>query len=497
MSNIEQTKLPNILIFMTDQQRGDSVQDKDIEMPHLRALMQEGITFNSTYSPSPHCCPSRASFFTAQYPTQHEVWNNVCVQNALSRKLSPDAQVFSEKLAQQNYALFFAGKWHVCYETGPEDHGFQELFVTSNKESKLDPTSQSMATGWDAYKVIAEAQARSSTAARQPGEIIRPGYPNYVHYGVDENPFNDRGVVDSALEQLQKLRQRSVEEAQQPWMMYVGTLGPHDPYFVPQEFLDKYQDTDISLTAIHKDKMLDKPTLNRKVQALFNQLSDQEKIDSIRHYMAFCTYEDALFGLIVEELKKHPDFDNTLIIFTSDHGDYKGEHGLWCKGLPAFKGAYHIPAVMYWKNKIVAPGRQVDDLISLTDLAPTVLSAAETHFDSPTVGKTLLPYLLEQPNEARDYLYTQTNGNEIYGIQRGVFNHHWKLIHNTYDNDELYDLKTDPDELINLALDPEYLDVRKSLYQKLWKFAYDNQDKNINPYIFVGLSEFGPASAFI
>ncbi|MFA0084454.1 sulfatase-like hydrolase/transferase [Vibrio sp. 10N.261.51.F12] len=482
------TKQPNILVFMTDQQRGDSLTNTDIIMPNLRSLMDKGVHFSNTHCPSPHCCPSRATFFTGQYPTQHGIWNNVCVQNSLSKEINPHSSLFSSLLSQKNYHNYFAGKWHVCYETGPEDHHFEELLVTSNKASKNDPTSAAMMPGWEMYKTLSQQEH----TPRQPGQILRYGYPDYVHYGIDENPFNDRGVVESALKKLQQLR-----SSDDPWLMYIGTLGPHDPYFVPQHFLNMYADYEVELSDIHFDNMLDKPVYNRKVKALFDQLSIEEKKASIKHYMAFCTYEDHLFGLVLDELKRHNRFDDTLILFTSDHGDYNGEHGLWCKGLPAFRGAYHIPAVAYWKNGIVNPGRTVDHLVSLADFAPTILELANTEFSQTIVGSSLTQYLYDlDTTNKKDYLYTQTNGNEVYGIQRAVFNDDWKLVYNALDTDELYNLKQDPNELNNLIEQHDLIGTRKKLYKKMWEFAASTNDQCVNPYILVGLAEFGPAIAF-
>ncbi|WP_413111193.1 sulfatase-like hydrolase/transferase [Thaumasiovibrio sp. DFM-14] len=483
---------PNILVFMTDQQRGDTLTDPRIHMPNVRSLMRDGLHFDNTYCPSPHCCPSRASFFTGLYPSQHEVWNNVCVQNTLSKRIKPGTELFSTLLDSKGYDLYFAGKWHVCSETGPEDYGFKELHVTNNKISKNDPTVALMSPGWEMYHSLAEQLDKQESLPRKEGEIRRKGYPEYVHYGQDENPFDDMSVIDSALSQIVNMR-----DDHKPWMMYIGTLGPHDPYFVPQRFLDMYENVEIELTDIHFDTLKDKPTLYRRTQRLFNQLSLDEKKEAIRHYMAFCTYEDYLFGLILEQLKNRADYDDTLIIFTSDHGDYNGEHGLWCKGLPAFKGGYHIPAVVSWKNGIKNAGRRISELISLADFSPTITELVGETVADNVIGKSLLPFINDEtPNSWRDYLFTQTNGNEVYGIQRSVFNDDWKLVHNTFDEDELYDLKRDPHELMNLADCEEYKEVKKELFKQIWSFAAKTEDQSLNPYIMVGLAEFGPAYAY-
>ncbi|PSU35554.1 sulfatase-like hydrolase/transferase [Photobacterium lutimaris] len=485
---------PNIFVFMTDQQRGDTLTDPRIIMPNIRSLMREGVHFENTYCPSPHCCPSRASFFTGLYPSQHGVWNNVCVQNTLSKGLNPGTELFPSLLDAKGYDMYYAGKWHVCSQTGPEDYGFKELHVTNNKITKDDPTIALMSPGWEMYQNLAAQLETQETAPKKEGEIRRKGYPEYVHYGLDENPFDDMGVIDSALSQI-----ANIEDGGAPWMMYIGTLGPHDPYIVPQRFLDMYKDIEIALTDIHFDTLKDKPTLYRRTQRLFNQLSIKEKKEAIRHYMAFCTYEDYLFGLVLDQLKTREDYNDTLILFTSDHGDYNGEHGLWCKGLPAFKGGYHIPAVMSWKNGIKNPGRTVAEFVSLADFSPTFTELLGEDVAENVVGQSLLPFINDtKPSEWRDYMFTQTNGNEVYGIQRTVFNHSWKLVHNTFDEDELYDLANDPDELTNLFGSESDLtqQAKKELFKQMWSFASKTEDQSLNPYIMVGLAEFGPAYAY-
>lgn len=484
-------KTPNILVFMTDQQRGDSLTNPLIKMPNMRALMKDGLHFENTHCPSPHCCPSRATFFTGQYPTEHGVWNNVCVQNTLSDRLNPGTTLFSESFAKQNYYLGYSGKWHVSFKTGPEDHGFEENYVTSNKNTKPDEATAHMSAGWEVYKKLAETLDENTNAPRAMGQIKRPGYPTYNHYGMKENPFNDLDVVNAAIEKL-----KEIPEDGQPWMYYIGTLGPHDPYFVPQRFLDMYKDVDIELSDIHFDDLQDKPHLYQRTQKAFNQLTVAEKKDAILHYMAFCTYEDYLFGLVIETIKKRNDFDDTLILLTSDHGDYNGEHGLWCKGLPAFKGAYHIPAIISWKNGIKNPNRTISEPVSLADFAPTFLELIGEDTSTLT-GKSLVPFINdEQPEKWREYSFTQTNGNEIYGIQRAVFSDKWKLVYNSFDHDELYNLEDDPDELVNLASNDKYDSIKKTLYIELWSFAESVNDKCLNPYIMVGLAAYGPAYAY-
>jgi arylsulfatase A-like enzyme len=259
--------------------------------------------------------------------------------------------------------------------------------------------------------------------------------------------------------------------------------------------VDLYDLEDIKLPESFSDKMEDKPALYRRTRRVFEQLTEEEQRDALRHYLAFCTYEDHLFGQALEALEETGQAENTLVIFMSDHGDYVADHGLWCKGLPCFNGAYHVPCVMRWPAGIEAPGRTVDAMINLADFAPTFyeLTGIENPLPENAPGASLLPFLRDQtPAEWRDAHFTQSNGNEIYGIQRSVMTDDWKFVYNAFDEDELYDLRDDPEQLRNLAGDPQFAGVIRDLSKRLWQFAYEQEDSCVNPYIMVGLAPHGP-----
>ena len=102
----------------------------------------------------------------------------------------------------------------------------------------------------------------------------------------------------------------------------------------------------------------------------------------------------------------------------------------------------------------------------------------------------------ESPCDWRDAIHTQSNGNELYGIQRSVTTRGWKYVYNGFDFDELYDLKRDPHEMKNLAADPNYADTLLRMCRRMWRFAYEQKDVCVNAYIMVGLAPFGPGVAF-
>lgn len=497
---------PNILIFMTDQQRGGTVLPGDpykAQTPVLDRFREEATTFSQHYCPAPHCCPSRASFFTGMMPTEHGVWHNVNVGNSITRGLKPGVRLWSEDLQAAGYQLHFAGKWHVSNYEQPSDFGWQHIFP------------ESMCLGEDKTLVEQEREAcerelnylkqyhvNAPSAERGPGEIQRVGQTPYVHYGSSdhpflaqyfhagdpEDPFKDKTVVNAALDRIETLN------TSDPWCLYVGTLGPHDPYLPPQRFLDLYKDVEIELPESFDDPMLDKPGLYRRTRDRFKQLSREEHIEAIRHYLAFCSYEDWLFGQVLEKLKACGDYDNTMVLYLSDHGDYAGDHGLWCKGLPSFLSAYHVPAI------VKLPGGQQgvirNEFVSLCDFGPTFLEAAGVESSTQLTGKSLLPLLQgERPSDWRDALFFQSNGNETYGIQRSILTEKWRFVYNGFDYDELYDLEADPQQMKNLVTDPAYQPVIKEMYTRIWKFGFDHGEHLVNDYIMTALADYGQGLA--
>ncbi len=474
---------PNILIFMTDQQRGATVTDARCLTPNLDRFMEQGVTFTNTFCPSPHCCPSRATFLTGLYPSEHGVWHNVGVSNAITRDLAEGVKLWSEDLSANGYDLYYSGKWHVSAVHHPDDYGWNECAATS-RGGMCD-----IDMAWQRYAEMPPENL--APQERGDGEIIRPGWSPYTHYGSQENPFNDEGVVDAAIECIKETAKNG-----KPWCRFVGTLGPHDPYRVPQRFLDMYDLEDIELPENFHDDLNDRPNLYKRTQDAFSQLSELEHRKAIKHYLAFCSYEDYLFGKVISALEEQGELDNTLIIYTSDHGDYIGEHGLWCKGLPCFRGAYEIPLVIGGAG-VENPGRTVDEFISLADFAPTFMELTETGCDRTFAGASIVPFLQDKVAEGwRDAIFTQSNGNEQYGIQRSVTTKEWKYVYNGFDYDELYDIINDPHEMHNLINDPRYKDKVKELCTMMWKFAKDRKDNCINPYIMVGFAPYGPQFAF-
>jgi len=477
---------PNILIVMTDHQRADTVLGEHPAItPNVGRLAAEGVTFTNAFCPSPHCCPSRATFHSGLYPSRHGVWNNVCNEQALSRGLKEGVRLWSEDLAAAGYRMHFAGKWHVSSEETPKDRGWTEHMVSGFRPSEHG-------VNWDHFRKIA---AEPEPDERGEGEILCPGYGTYRLYGTrpPEGEGHDETAIRKALEVTATLaRERA------PWCLYVGLVGPHDPFVVPQRYIDMYDLADVELPASYSDELADKPRVYQRMRRTrFGQLTEREVREGIRHFRAYCTYLDDMFGRLLDALDATGQAENTLVLYCADHGDYCGEHGLFCKGIPCFKGAYHVPVVIRWPSVVTDPGRRVDSFVSLADFAPTFLDAAGVKAERRFAGMSLMPFLAgEDPTGWRDAVYTQCNGVELYFTQRSVMTRDFKYVFNGFDRDELYDLRSDPDEMTNLADDPAFDDVKRELCRKLWRFARRENDSAVSTYITVGLAPYGPAEAF-
>ena len=476
---------PNILIFMTDHQRGDTVLPEHPCMtPNLDTLRAEGVTFAKTFCPSPHCCPARGTFHSGLYPTRSGVWNNICNGQALTRGLKPGVRLWSEDLADAGYEMAWSGKWHVSVQETPADRGWRELFVSAHKAREHE-------TQWAHYEKLA---LEAEPTERGEGEILRPGYDRYRLYGVrDGGNAHDEKTMALALEELPRLAAGG-----KPWALWVGCVAPHDPYVVPQRFRDLYDPDDVPLPPSFGDDLSDKPRIYQRMRdQVFGQLSEREIREGIRHFWAYCSYLDDLFGKLLAALEATGQADNTLVLYCSDHGDYCGDHGLFAKGIPCFQGAYHVPAIIRWPEGVRTPGRRIEDFVSLADFAPTFAELAGGQTDRPFSGASLLPFLRgETPADWRDALFTQCNGVELYFTQRSVMTATAKYVFNGFDNDELYDLAKDPHETRNLIREPAYDEIKHALVRRLWRFAHRENDAAINSYITVGLAPWGPAEAF-
>ena len=508
---------PNFLVFQTDQQQADVVHpDHPCRTPNAQRLTEEGAQFTSLYCPTAHCCPSRATFMTGLFPSRHGVHNNISNPVRLSTGLRPGVRCFSQDLREAGYNLQYAGKWHVSDDEDPSDRGWGELLVTAKKGSYMHK-------GWDRWEEPLGGPPPGTPRGR--GEIFRPGWGHYQLYGSRPNGGpkgyegnHDYKVVQSGLGALGELTR-----GDDPWMLYIGTGGPHDPFIIPETYATMYDPADVELPPNFRDTLEDKPRVYQRMRNMYwGQLSEDEVRESIAHYWGYCTMLDAMLGETLEALEASEQADNTVVIFTSDHGEYCGAHGLYCKGVPAFREAYNVPMIVRWPSELRDPGRLQSEFMSHADWAPTFLELAGCEVPEGLTGRSLVPFLAGAvPEDWRDEIHFQLDGVELYYSQRTVRTERWRYTYNGFDFDELYDLENDPHETVNLAdprrypqpllhtgepatageyqpwphLPPELEAVRSDLMARIWRFSRAEDDMLCNPYATVALATEGPGKA--
>lgn len=502
---------PNILVFMPDQQQGSTVlPESHCLTPHMDAFLKQSVAFENMFCPSPHCCPSRASFMSGLYPSEHGVYNNVVTDTAIHWNPYPGTRFFSTDLKAAGYNLAYAGKWHVARDIEPHDVGWKELTAKAPGEYYHPFTSVEPGRWKGAY-----AQMQKDTP-RAEGEVIRKGWGNFTLYETLPEGYEnleDYKIMKAGIDGMKELAKE-----EKPWCVMISDSGGHDYYRAPKNFVDKYDPASIKLPKSFRDDLLDKPAIYQRMRYKnYAQLSEMEVRKALVHYWAKISLQDELFGKLLAALEETGQAENTIVIYTSDHGDYGGSHGIWAKGIPSFREAYNIPCVVRWPEQLKDPGRRVRSLASTVDLAPTVLDAAGLSH-SWMSGASLLPWVRnETPQDWRESAHCQCDGVELYYTQRIVITKDHKYVYNGFDFDEMYDLNADPDEMVNLAhpnrallaaqftntggeqhpgvwppLPPALDDTRRDMLRRMWTFAEQHRDYIFNPYMTVTFAPYGP-----
>ncbi|MEO6922586.1 MAG: sulfatase-like hydrolase/transferase, partial [Bryocella sp.] len=297
---------PNVLIFMPDQQNGATVlPGSQMIKPNLDKFRGESVTFTEAHCPAPHCCPSRASFMSGWYPSEHGIYNNVSTDTAIHIDPYPGTPFWGNDLKRAGYQTAYSGKLHVGRNVTPEMCGFESL-GSAEQNSLLPPPTARLKH----YKQT--RQENYDPANRKPGEILRPGWGNLQMYQTQPNAkyetLPDYRVVQSGIAGMKRLAANS-----KPWCVMISNSGGHDTYDVPKKFVDMYEGVDIELPKSYRDTLADKPGVyQRQRYEYWSQLSDSEAKECLKHYYAKLTMQDALFGEILAALEATGQAENTI-----------------------------------------------------------------------------------------------------------------------------------------------------------------------------------------
>lgn len=465
---MEPVSRPNILLIMTDQQRFDTIRAlgfSHVDTPNLDRLVNEGTSFNQCYVTAPSCAPSRASLFTGLYPHTCGV-----LKNANRWEHS-----WVEQLNESGYHCANIGKMHSCpFET---PMGFHERFVVENKDRYLE--GRDFQDQWD-RALTAKGLRKQQRESYRKRSDYKESLGAFL-WEMGEDTHSDNFVGNAASRWIENYNQPK------PFFLQIGFPGPHPPYDPTPRFADQYKDRDIPLDPVPESDLAGQPPAFHELRrhnceidhdSVVHQMEPSEaaRLRQRRYYMANVSMIDEQVGEIIAKLEASGQIDNTLVIFTSDHGDCLTDHGHSQKWT-MYEQSVHVPLVV-WAPGRVAAGRKVDGLCQLMDIAPTVLEAAGVAVPEYFAARTLTPALGEQnewtsrpfvaAEQIEDLILTGTK------FETMIYDGRWKLVHFVdSDTGQLFDLDLDPGEYTNRWDDPAAEAEKRRLLETMLRWRIE------------------------
>jgi choline-sulfatase len=449
------TKQPNIIVICSDQHhplmsgyRGHSY----VRTPNLDKLAQNGTHFTRAYCTSPVCTPSRMSFITGKYVHQIDNW---MIGVPLSRK----EMTWARRLDQAGIPSTMLGKMDFCGEY--QDGGFSDNKIIYRRSAwKTIPLEKPSPERLDGYTRKDKRQhlvmAGSRTSDISETEKLGHLEEELGFYG------HDRIVTDWALEYL---RERGKQSKNKPWALYIGFLMPHWPFRVPEDYFNMYYPDNLELPFdfnIPNNNL--HPAIRHFQKALdLGEVTEDMLRRTIAAYYGMITCMDAMVGEILQELEIQAFADNTYIIYTSDHGESLGEHGLFYKQC-AYEGSVGVPLIMTGPDLPV--GNVVDHPVSLVDMYPTIMDMVHLDTEEDRPGHSWLPLLKREEQKRPDYAFSEFHGNFFKHDWYMIVRENYKYIYYVNERPSLFDIVRDPHELNDLAQDHRYYNVLQD-FEKL------------------------------
>jgi len=466
---------PNVLFLMNDHTNARATAPgSPCIKPNLDRLAGEGVRFGRCYTTNAICSPARASLMTATYPSTHGMWDCTHTQRREWVNVSPRLTYWSQPLAEAGYVNGYFGKWHVEQTYELEPFGWHE--ISHERSGEGTPHAR--------FEPIAGTEVVQKTA----------GYRDYLMAAAGDD--GGRTVTHPAFDKGIDFIERHAG-GDRPFCCFVSTAEPHDPYVPPKQFLDMYDVANVPVSETLRAEPVGKPELLKRMRAVWRDFSDDDWRRISACYWATITFLDSQVGRILDALRRTGQYDNTLIVFTSDHGDMLGGHGLATKGVgTAYEEVYNIPLIV--KPPEGADGREdAGNLTSLVDVGPTILDYCRAEPIADAHGRSLRG-LLDDPGgslERRD-AYAEFFGQRFVYTQRIVWHGDWKYVFSPGGIDELYNLADDPHERHNLAGEPAHRDVLIDLCKRMWRKMRDIGDESLfgTHYATLRTAPIGPNS---
>ena len=481
---------PNLLFLFTDEQRFDTLAgygNTTIQMPNLNRLAETSIVFEQAYVTQPVCTPSRASILTGLYPH-----TNRCTQNNVS--LPEEVACLPELMTDGDYATGYHGKWHLGDEVFGQ-HGFDEWVSIEDFYTQY-------------YSPGRDGAARSSYHAFLVQQGLRPANGDRFTRGEAARlpePYGKPAFL--AREASRFIRQNR----DRPFVLYVNFLEPHMPFFGPRD--DQYDPAEVWLPPNFDCPPTDQQPLKTRLfeRGYFRRGHSGLPLQTEAHwrrmianYWGLCSLVDTHAGTILDTLRECGLWDNTIIVFTSDHGDMMGSHRLLAKCV-MFEEAIRVPLLLHLPGQTEA--RRIRGPVSQIDLVPTLLDLMDQSLPDGLQGKGLRRLLGCGGNAVgQEDVFIEWNGpNNGFGadklepteipswmaelaskdqIERAIADpvrtvitpDGWKFNCSPLGEHELYNLSTDPLETHNLASDRQYQAVMQDLLERIRRWQDNTLD---------------------
>ena len=454
-------KRPNILILYTDQQRHDALGangNREILTPNLDRFAIEGVNFDHHFVQAPVCMPSRASFLSGCYPSQLGITH-------MGVPMPEDIVTLPHLLRPYGYRSSNIGKLHFLPHAN-RDHrvphpayGFDHLeisdepgvyedayqaWVRTVAPEQIDRISVGLPPGADVWQRTMGIQDEVQHPLAGPRQDFRDAIPFPAPDEVTHTAF----VADQTIAFLRQQRG--------PFLCIAGFYSPHAPWVVPQRWLDCYDRQALGL-----------PQYPPEIEASRNAAGfSDEALRTARHgYYAMVSEVDHHVGRILAALDEQGLAENTIVVFTSDHGEWLGEHLRFGKGWPGADAISRVPLLLRWPAGGLVSRRRVSEIVEAVDVLPTLLEAAGIQIPPHLQGTSLLPLSRGAPADSSASAVMEANGWKTLRTAG-----HRYLVH-ADGRESLWDLEQDPREYRDVAGDEQYSAVlaehRHVLLQRL------------------------------
>lgn len=471
---------PNILLILTDQQRFDTLGvngNPVIKTPALDQLAADGVNLTNVFVQSPMCTPSRAALATGRYPSVNGAhWNG--------HGLPLTERTFMQELADHGYLTALFGKLHLLPHTIREaddpTFGFQTAVIAENPR----PVRVSAYVDWlreHFPEHVEPTRARTYDAALQTYVSGRPAEAHFTTWAANETI----DFLNSAPEE--------------PWFATMSVYDPHHPFDPPEPYASMYDPDTVPLPVWTPGELDDKPPHflsghegrsnlimghvdepakggPELVRTDLSAVPDASWRQIVAHYYGMISLIDDQVGRVLETLRQNGQDENTIVIFTSDHGELLGDHGLLFKGPHHYDCVIRVPAIVRWPGKLPA-GRVVAGLVELIDLAPTILEAAGIAPPAGMQARSVLPLLAGETDQGRDSVLVERQDAYWKLDMRTLRTPEWKItVYAGQPYGELYDLVNDPGEVVNLWDDPAHAATKQELTLRLLSRVIESAD---------------------